>query len=191
MKIYTRRGDQGMTDLFGGKRVSKAEVRVEAFGTVDELNTLIGAALAIGFPIGTHWNEHMRQVQDWLFRLGSDIANPQWPSPKANLTESHAEEMEKWIDRLEAALPPLRHFILPGGTPLGAQLHCCRAVCRRAERRVLQLSAQEPVNPAAIVLLNRLADFLFVLARWSNHEAGQHEIVWRGDADDSNGDSDS
>lgn len=180
VRIYTRTGDEGETGLLGGRRVRKSALRVEAYGEVDELNACLGFAGAaltdsdIG-PVVT-------RIQQQLFALGArlaDVRDPETPTPeKATLAPTHIVELERAIDRAEAALPPLKTFINPGGGEAGARLHLARTVCRRAERRLVALAAQEPVPPLFLAYLNRLSDLLFVLARLANHRAGVSEIPW-------------
>lgn len=179
MKIYTRAGDDGSTGLLGAGRVSKASTRVEAYGTVDELNASLGVAIAIDREGLV--SAELSRVQHLLFRLGAMLAST--PEAAAKLTRvvaADAASLEAWIDRLELDLAPLRRFILPGGSPLAAQLHLARTVCRRAERRVVSLASVEPVDAEAIRFLNRLSDLLFVLARWCNARAGTPETEWGG-----------
>jgi len=180
MKIYTRTGDRGETSLVGGRRVKKNEKRVEAYGSVDELNAHVGWA-------GTHLahlplEEEIREIQSDLFTLGADLATPP-ESPIAGLTaridEERVKRLEDLIDRWEAQTEPVRNFILPGGAPGAAALQVCRAVCRRAERYVVRLSLSEAVNPQAIVYLNRLSDLFFVLSRWVNTRDGVPESIWK------------
>ncbi len=182
MKIYTKRGDHGETDLLGGGRVSKDCVRVEAYGAVDELNACLGRCAAE--------SEHddlrqiIRQIQALLFDLGSYLAAPnaegrEKASPPVP-GDSDVEAIEAQIDALEAELEPLKCFILPGGTLAAAALHLARTVCRRAERRAIALHQLEPLNAAALRYLNRLSDLLFVLARVENRRAGVADVEWRG-----------
>jgi cob(I)alamin adenosyltransferase len=181
MKIYTRGGDQGETGLVGGQRVSKSSPRVAAYGEVDELNAVLGVA-------AVEVREEpcaklLAEVQRILFDLGAELATP--PGSESSrgtpaLGPEPSAALESAIDVLTAKLPALRHFILPGGSRAGAALHHARTVCRRAERAVVALSAAEPVNPQSIVYLNRLSDYLFVLARAMNHAAGAHELEWHG-----------
>jgi len=177
MKIYTKTGDGGTTGLAGGRRVSKADLRVEAYGTVDELNTALGWASALVEDPGV--KSEIRTVQSRLFILGGDLARPSGKGKEAvRVRPRHTESLEALIDRHDASVPPLRNFILPGGAPAAAAFHVCRAVCRRAERCVVRLSESEAVNPEILAYLNRLSDLLFVLARRVNHEAGVPEPVW-------------
>lgn len=177
MKIYTRRGDQGMTTLQGGKSVSKSSLRVEACGSVDELNSAVGLVLAGNVP--DEMRARLERVQDLLFRLGGDLANPGWPQPRALLEPGAVEEIENWIDELERPLPALKNFILPGGSPASGGLHHARTVCRRAERRVQALAEREPIAETALPLLNRLGDLLFVMARRANFDQGYPERIWK------------
>ncbi|MGQ9888102.1 MAG: cob(I)yrinic acid a,c-diamide adenosyltransferase [Aggregatilineales bacterium] len=176
MKIYTRTGDDGTTVLFAGGRVSKAHLRVEAYGTVDELNAVLGAARALQ-PAGDAW---LAQVQRQLFVLGADLATPQ-SATAGRLVRVDAAAvawLEARIDELTAVLPPLTHFILPGGCPAAAHVHVACTVCRRAERLVVALAEREPLGEQVIPYLNRLSDFLFTLARWENARAGVPDIIW-------------
>ncbi len=179
MKIYTRTGDAGETALFDGRRVPKSDLRVEAYGEVDELNALVGQALAE--PLDDDLAAMLREVQRDLFALGGRLADPSRRIAdrvqKAVIADADVARLEGWIDTLERELPPLRHFILPGGSRAAALLHVCRTACRRAERRVVQLGA-EAVEPQVLAYVNRLSDFLFVLARAVNRRAGVAEIEW-------------
>ena len=185
VKIYTRTGDDGSTGLLGPGRVLKSVPRVEAYGSVDELNAVLGVARALD-TAGWLATE-LATIQAQLFQVGAELATTE-PSALATLVrlgEADVARIETWIDRRDQELPPLKSFILPGGSPLAAQLHVARGVCRRAERRVVALRQQEPVEPLLIRYLNRLADLLFVLARWSNARAGVPETEWRGGRDGS------
>jgi cob(I)alamin adenosyltransferase len=179
LKIYTKTGDSGETSFFDNTRVSKADDRVDAYGEVDELNACIGAARAAG-AVGD-LAEALDAIQEDLFALGSRLADPSsrvaGRVTKAMITPASVERLEQLIDRLDAEVPPLRKFILPGGSPAGAWLHVSRTVCRRAERRVIGLGAGA-VDPILIVYLNRLSDLLFVMARAVNHRAGVPEREW-------------
>ena len=179
MKIYTKTGDDGTTGLFGGGRVPKDHPRVDAYGTVDELNCHLGAIRSA--KLDSHLDALLARAQADLFALGADLASPdRWKAASiVRLLEAKdALWLEEAIDRLSADLSPLRTFILPGGAPAGAAVHVARAVCRRAERAVVSLSHSEPVGPGAIVYLNRLSDFLFTLARSLNRAAGVVEEPW-------------
>lgn len=179
MKIYTKTGDAGETSLFDQTRVSKADARVDAYGEVDEVNACLGAVRAAG--VDADIASVIEALQKDLFALGARLADPSAKVAarvtKAAITDAHIERLEQTIDRLERELPPLRRFILPGGSPAGAALHLARTVCRRAERRVVGLGAAE-VEPAVTVYLNRLSDLLFVMARAVNHRAGVPETEW-------------
>lgn len=165
-KVYTRTGDTGETSLVGGERVSKSSIRVEAYGDVDEVNSIIGLARAS--EVDAEVDDVLGVIQNDLFTLGSDLASPsQIDVPRIH--ESFVERLEQYSDRFLAELEPLKEFILPGGSRAGATLHLARTVARRAERRAVKLSEVEDVNPLAIVYLNRLSDLLFILARVENH----------------------
>ena len=186
MKIYTRTGDSGETGLFGGGRVRKDHRRVDAFGEVDELNAAIGFALVSMEEDGAlPLVERMRAVQEDLFAIGAHLATPESPEGHAAehlppLPVDRVAQMEGWIDEADDRLPPLRNFILPGGTELAARLHLARAVCRRAERRVLTLTGDTPIDGTIIVYLNRLSDLLFTLARDANARTGRDDVPWKG-----------
>lgn len=181
MRIYTRRGDGGETGLLGGGRVSKAHPRVNAYGDVDELAAVLGWALTVvADPV---IRERLATVQPDLFVIGAILAAPRPPAgrnrpPLPTLDASRVATFEAWIDEADAELPPLRAFIFPGGSPGGAALHVARTVCRRAERRVVALAAEEPVDEGVIAYLNRLSDLLFVFARLENRRAGVPEREW-------------
>ncbi len=181
MKVYTRTGDDGTTALFGGDRVAKTHPRITAYGTVDEANASLGLARALGFdaPGFERIDPILDRIQQELFVLGGDLAAPhetKYPVPR--MEAAHTEQLEREIDGLEDDLPALKHFILPGGSPAGAALHIARTVARRAERHTVDLARLEPVNDHAARYLNRLSDFLFVLARWVNQQAGIAEAKW-------------
>ena len=182
MRIYTRTGDQGETGLFGGQRVAKNHPRVAAYGEVDELNSLLGVCVALTDHAETR--ALLEALQGELFVLGSDMATPTEEGDAVGrrnvprVTEGMVAALETLIDQAEDGLPPLRTFILPGGTPLAAHLHLARSVCRRAERAALTAAGRESINPDAIVYLNRLSDLLFTLARAANHREGQAETPW-------------
>ena len=178
MKIYTRTGDDGSTGLLGPGRVSKSAPRVEAYGSVDELNAFLGVARALDRQSGLA--ESLGPIQEQLFKIGAELATttPAMTEKLERLSEDEVAALEQWIDRLELDLPKLTHFILPGGSPLAAQLHACRAVCRRAERRLVALAEVEAVEPRLIRYLNRLGDLLFVMARWCNQREGVGETPW-------------
>ncbi len=178
MKIYTRKGDSGETSLFGGSRVSKSSLRIEAYGTVDELNSVIGLAASYSLsPKGTVW---VKKVQEFLFVLGADLATP--PSSDTRIErigEEEIEILEQSIDEMEEELEPLKNFILPGGARAGATLHVARTVCRRAERAAVACGSEEKISDHTIKFLNRLSDFLFVLARYENKYDATPEEVWK------------
>jgi cob(I)alamin adenosyltransferase len=167
-KVYTRTGDDGSTALGDGARVAKDAARVRAFGTVDELNSMVGVVRAAG--LHEDLARPMAAVQNELFHLGAELCMPPAAgAPKGPcIEERHVLELEKLMDRLMADLPPLENFVLPTGTPAAAHLHMARAICRRAERQVLTLSREGPVGPQALIYLNRLSDTLFVMARYEN-----------------------
>jgi cob(I)alamin adenosyltransferase len=178
MKIYTRTGDAGETSLFDDTRVKKDDPRVDAYGDVDELNAWLGLVRAAGPDRSLE--EALVQIQRDLFAVGAGLADPARKIAgrvtKARLSDADVERLEQLIDRLEADLPPLRHFILAGGTPRGAALHVARSVCRRAERRIVAL--EPPVDSVLLRYINRLSDLLFVMARSANHRAGSPETQW-------------
>lgn len=180
MKIYTKTGDKGDTSLFGGQRVPKDALRIEACGTVDELNSALGLARAENSD--QRIDGILEVIQNELFELGADLATPRSvEKSKIKRMESRdVQGLEKVLDDLQGSLRPLRSFILPGGSPVGAQLHFARTICRRAERVVVRLSRNEDIGETVIVYLNRLSDLLFVLARYANHRAGIPEVKWRG-----------
>src|SRR5262245_30416209 len=179
MRIYTKTGDAGETGLFDGTRVSKADPRVEAYGEVDELNAWLGVARAQG--VAPDIGDSLVQIQRDLFAVGALLADPRHRIAarveKATLGDDDVMRLEQTIDKLEGSLPPLRRFILAGGSPGGAILHLSRTVCRRAERRVVSLGANG-VDPIVVKYLNRLSDLLFVMARAAKSRAGVNEIEW-------------
>jgi cob(I)alamin adenosyltransferase len=181
-KIYTRRGDDGSTGLFGGPRVRKDDLRVAAYGEVDELNSALGVAREeLLDPAQKDILALVDALQSELFTLGSELATPQADKAPREVPRIRADmvaRMEKDIDRLTSELPEMRQFILPGGSRPGATLHFCRTVCRRAERKAVQLAREETVSPHVLAYLNRLSDLLFVLARAANLRAGGREIPW-------------
>jgi cob(I)alamin adenosyltransferase len=178
MRIYTRTGDTGETGLIGGQRVPKDDPRVEAYGTVDELNAVLGVARGY-LRDQPELDALLERIQNELFDIGAELASP--PERAAQfqtIEERHITAMEEAIDRFEEELSPLRQFILPGGTQAAAYLHLARTVCRRAERQVVRLSHSSTVNAAIIKYLNRLSDLLFVMARVANHRAGVEDVKW-------------
>ena len=176
-RIYTRAGDAGQTSLGDGTRVSKADRRIDAYGTIDELNSVLGLALAHGVP--DELRPPLERIQNELFDLGADLAVPVEDRRRERLrvTREQVEALEELCDRLNESLPPLRSFVLPGGSEAAAFLHVARTVCRRAERVVVALAETAAVNPEAIAYLNRLSDLLFIVARAAN--AGTREPLWR------------
>lgn len=179
MRIYTKTGDAGETSLFDNTRVSKAHSRVEAYGDVDELNAFIGAIRAQ--LADAELSGELELVQRDLFALGSELADPTRRIAarveKAHVRDADVERLERLIDRLDDELPPLRRFILPGGTTAASLTHLARTVCRRVERRVVGLG-EDAVDPLLVVYLNRLSDMLFMMARAVNHRAGASELEW-------------
>ncbi len=179
-RIYTKTGDEGMTGLGGGQRVPKDSLRVETYGTVDELNSQIGAALATG--LCDRLAAELSRIQNELFDLGSDLATPatsQARHPVPTIEPRHIDQLERLIDELNEVVGPLTNFLLPGGSPAAAQLHVARTVCRRAERAATTLARDEPIGPTVLPYLNRLSDALFVMARYENHERDMAEPLWR------------
>lgn len=179
MKIYTKTGDQGETSLYGGRRVGKDDARIEAYGTVDELNAQLGVVRTLPLPPGT--GELLERLQHELFVLGADLATPpEKTSAKVRrIAPEDVARLEVDIDRLDAGLSELRTFILPSGSPAGAALHVARTVCRRTERRTVRLVREGSLDRLPVVYLNRLADLLFVLARHVNHALGSPETPWK------------
>ena len=182
MKIYTRRGDAGDTDLFGSGRVGKDHLRVEAYGAVDELNAFLGACATA--TDDTELRAYVQSLQCALFELGAYLATPEARHRDAmNMHEPSDDAiaaLEARIDAFETELPPLERFVLPGGTPAAAAFHVARTVCRRAERLAVALHRTEPLAPSAVRYLNRLSDLLFVLARVANRRAGVSDVEWAG-----------
>jgi cob(I)alamin adenosyltransferase len=179
-RIYTKTGDAGTTGLGGGRRVPKDTARVRAYGTVDELNSAIGVALALG--LDERLVAELGRIQNELFDLGSDLCWPEDDERRSRIPTvqpRHVEALERTIDELNDAVGPLTNFLLPGGTPGAAQLHVARTVCRRAERETVTLAREEPVGPLVGTYLNRLSDALFVMARYENHQAGVPEPLWQ------------
>ena len=179
MKIYTKTGDRGDTRLFDGTKVRKHDQRVDAYGDVDELNSFLGAAAS--FLSDEKIITMLEDIQRDLFALGAQLADPGFKNQtrsKFQIPQERIEALEKAIDGFETELPPLRQFILAGGGHGGALLHIARTVCRRAERRVVSLSEKVDINASVMEYLNRLSDFLFVVARVVNHREGKKEILW-------------
>jgi len=179
VKIYTKTGDEGQTSLFDGTRVSKADPRVAAYGDVDELQAVLGVVISAG--VTDSLADHLRSIQRDLFALGARLADPSAKiAPRVSkvvIDDQSVARLEGWIDQLENGLPPLRHFILAGGSSSGAALHLARTVCRRAERAVLGLG-RDVVESILVIYLNRLSDLLFVMARAVNQHAGVPETEW-------------
>jgi cob(I)alamin adenosyltransferase len=179
VRIYTRAGDDGTTGTLGAGRIAKSDPRIEAYGSVDELNATLGGARAAD-SVG--WlGAELEAIQRQLFQVGAELATTESAMLAAltRVTDADVSALEATIDRLEAGLPALTAFVLPAGTVLAAQLHVARTVCRRAERRVVALGAAADVEPRLVRYLNRLGDLLFVMARWANHRAGAGDVEWR------------
>lgn len=176
MKIYTKTGDLGETGLWGGQRVLKFHSRIEAYGTVDECNAVLGLVLASNLP--PQLGPFLTAIQHRLFVIGGQLASPQPSSHLPVLAESDITLLETWIDELVEQLPPLKTFILPGGTLSASYLHLARTICRRAERKSVELYQTDPVDPLLLTYLNRLSDFLFVAARFANHHAHIADTPW-------------
>lgn len=184
MKIYTKTGDLGETSLYGGKRLSKADIKIESYGTVDELNSSLGIVVAMlkEKNILTETIEQLISIQSRLFDIGTHLAAEKGKKnlilPEIN--QQHIAILENQIDEWQAQLPELKNFILPGGNSIAAQTHVARTICRRAERLIVLLHQQETVLPILIQYLNRLSDYLFVLARYINLRLHSEEIIWQG-----------
>ncbi len=178
MKIYTRRGDKGKTGLLGESQVDKDSPRIEAYGTIDETNSVLGVAVLS--LVSPRVKETVSSLQNDLFLVGADLANVSSDN-RLRIQRSDWERLENWIDDYEEDLPELKNFILPGGSSGAAQLHLARTVCRRAERLLVSAMKADPrINPELLVYLNRLSDLLFVLARFENMKAGGAEEIWKG-----------
>ena len=186
IRVYTRTGDRGETALVGGKRVPKDAARIEAYGTIDELNALVGLVRVfneerLGEGEGHRWlDDVLRRIQNRLFDLGSELATPEDAVYEGmfRVGEAEVRELERLIDECQKELPPLRSFVLPGGGRIGAFLHQARTVCRRAEREILRLSRVEPISEWPLRYANRLSDLLFVLSRWVARRLGEREYLW-------------
>ncbi len=178
-RIYTKSGDQGQTSLGDGSRVPKTDSRIVAYGTVDELNSLIGVVVAAGPPEPVAAG--LKHIQNDLFDVGADLCVPLTPGPEAEgrlrVAPAQVTQLEQWIDAATEQLEPLRSFVLPGGTTASAHLHLARTVCRRAEIKILLLAETTPINPQVTIYLNRLSDLLFVWARLCN-DAGKSDVLW-------------
>jgi cob(I)alamin adenosyltransferase len=185
-RVYTRAGDGGQTALVGGKRVPKDSLRIEAYGAIDELNSIVGLVRAFtgeGLPEGKarrFLDDLLRKIQNELFDLGSELATPAGAAYEGMFRtgEGEVKAIEAAIDECQKELQPLDSFVLPGGGKVGAYLHQCRTVCRRAEREILRLSREEEVGEGTIKYVNRLSDLFFVLARWAGKQAGEKESLW-------------
>ena len=181
-KVYTRTGDAGMTSLVSGNRVSKDDVRVEAYGTVDELNSNIGVLMHSSKLDDPDIVALLRKAQNKLFNIGAYLANDREDATLYGLTQEDVKALEKMMDEMNEELPPMTGFVLPGGTRLSAQADRCRTITRRAERRVVTLTRQATVNTLVLEYLNRLSDFFFVFARFNNIQNQVEEIYWDKDA---------
>jgi cob(I)alamin adenosyltransferase len=176
--IYTRAGDKGETSLGDGSRVPKLDCRIGAFGTVDELNSAIGVVLADA-ELPERLREPLERIQNDLFDVGADLSVPFGIGDRLRIEQSHVDRLEQLCDELNAELPMLKSFVLPGGTPAAARLHVARATCRRAERDALVANEETEINELVLAYLNRLSDFLFIAARWANKDAGRDEPLWK------------
>lgn len=181
VKIYTKTGDRGTTSLFGGERVDKNSARIKAYGEVDELNSLIGVIIT-GLVEGVRpLKRELLRIQSELFVLGADLATPLNIKVKIpRVTRPYITRLEKEIDKWSCSLPQLKKFILPGGSKTGSKLHLARTVARRVERSIVDLKKQEKVNKNVLIYINRLSDWLFILARYANKLEGQSERIWEG-----------
>jgi cob(I)alamin adenosyltransferase len=177
-RIYTRGGDRGETSLGDGSRVPKLDCRIGAFGTVDELNSAVGLVVAEpGLPDALR--TPLVRIQNDLFDVGADLSVPYGIGDRLRVDDAHVARLEQLCDDLNAELPMLKSFVLPGGTPAAARLHVARATCRRAERDALVADGETGINPLVLAYLNRLSDFLFIAARWANKDAGHDEPLWK------------
>ncbi len=180
VKIYTRGGDKGETSLIGGKRTSKSSARIDAYGSVDELNSALGVAMSI--IDDKEVKEVLQRVQNELFIVGSDLADPSYPdnpNKTPRVSDSMVKQMEAIIDKYEEEIGSIQYFILPSGTKEASVLHLARGIARRAERAAVELSLSEKINPAVIAYLNRLSSLLFVFARLMNKRKGVKDVAWR------------
>lgn len=186
-RVYTRAGDKGETRLVGGKRVAKDSPRIEAYGTIDELNSVVGLARAFNEEKLGEGEAHrfldsvLRQLQDELFDLGSELATPPdfFQEGMYRVGEREVKKLEQLMDQCQKELEPLKSFVLPGGGKIGAYLHQCRTVCRRAEREILRLSRVEELSEWPLKYVNRLSDLFFVLSRWVSKQTGEAEYLWQ------------
>ena len=177
-RIYTRGGDRGETSLGDGSRVPKLDCRIGAFGTVDELNAMLGVVLAepdLPEPL----REPLERIQNDLFDVGADLSVPFGIGDRLRVEDAHVERLEQLCDDFNADLPMLKSFVLPGGTPAAARLHVARTTCRRAERDALTANDEHGINPLVLAYLNRLSDFLFIAARWANKDSPADEPLWK------------
>ena len=184
IKIYTKTGDKGTTALFGGTRLPKYDLRITAYGTVDELNSIVGIILTYELPPDIH--QHLTKLSSLLFTLGSDLATPLQPPPVYNIPriqDKHITWMEDIIDSCDNVIPALKTFILPGGTKASAYLHLARTVCRRAERHAVELAEREDIGTFPVVFLNRCSDMLFTVARYVNYKSGVDDVPWLPESD--------
>ncbi len=179
MPIYTGGGDDGTTSLFGGERVQKHALRMELIGTIDELSAVLGMAIVHLPSAQAEFSGLLQRIQSELFIMGADVATPQEPRAYTipRITPAHGKALETAIDEVDAQLPSLTDFVLPGGTPAAAALHFARAVCRRAERIAVALAQEEELSTPILIYLNRLSDLLFTLARLANHQAGADDVL--------------
>ncbi|WP_054032964.1 cob(I)yrinic acid a,c-diamide adenosyltransferase [Desulfatitalea tepidiphila] len=190
MKIYTQTGDQGKTSLFSGERVVKSDARIHAYGDIDELNSVVGALIAVLLPDTEAAEVQLKEIQSDLFQVGAWLAATSGSEAQARLnsiTIGYSQRIESWIDGMDAQLPELKSFILPGGHPTAGWAHIARTVCRRAERAVILLAEQEAAAGRSfegfapiVAFINRLSDYFFVLARWLNQHAGVGDVQWQG-----------
>jgi cob(I)alamin adenosyltransferase len=186
-RVYTRTGDKGETGLVGGKRVTKDSPRIEAYGTIDELNSIVGLARVFNEEKLSEGEAHrfldsiLRQIEDELFDLGSELATPPdfFKEGMYRVGEREVKKLEQVMDECQKQLEPLKSFVLPGGGRIGAYLHQCRTVCRRAEREILRLSRVEELNQWSLKYVNRLSDLFFVLSRWISKQTGEAEYLWQ------------
>ena len=184
MKIYTRKGDQGETGLVDGQNIRKSHLRIHSYGTVDELNSHLGLLASYLEPekkVFSNELQHLKEIQNWLFQLGSQLAcaDPEMAQKLPTLTFQEIENLEKKIDACDQELPALKNFILPGGHMAAAQAHICRTVARRAERICVELDATEKLNLPAIAFLNRLSDYFFIFSRLIHHRLPCHTPEWK------------
>ena len=179
MKIYTKTGDEGMTSLIGGKRVAKNSARLESYGTIDELNSFLG--MIRSFPMAPEVEDELVEIQSRLFDVGGNLATDPENAPlkmKLGVNEKDIERLEKAIDRMDGEVPPMTHFVLPGGNEVVSFCHIARTVCRRAERRILDLGGEAEVDALVLKYVNRLSDYLFILSRKLAHDSGLEERKW-------------